>query len=163
MRVAQPGERIVVGEVAMTVLAPASVARAVTDAGNPESSAENNASVVTVAQVGGLRILLPGDAEPEEQQPLVGPALEVDVLKLPHHGSAHQDPAFIAATHARIAVASAGLRNDYGHPAPRTLALVQQLGMRIVRTDQQGSLAFARDGPEIVILTQRSCVRAGCG
>ena len=64
------------------------------------------------------------------------------MLKLPHHGSARQDPAFLAATGRRVAVASAGEDNDYGHPAPRTLQLVESLGMTVLRTDLQGAVAI---------------------
>ena len=82
-------------------------------------------------QIDGVRLLLTGDAEPEAQSRLLrtGADLRADVLKIPHHGSARQDPAFLAAIGARVAVASAGADNDYGHPAPRTIQLVQSLGM----------------------------------
>ncbi|HZA05966.1 MAG TPA: ComEC/Rec2 family competence protein, partial [Propionibacteriaceae bacterium] len=81
--------------------------------------------------------------------------LRADVLKIPHHGSARQDPAFFAATGARLAIASAGRDNDYGHPAPRTLQLARSLGMTLLRTDEQGSAAvLLRDG-ELAAVTQR--------
>jgi competence protein ComEC len=53
-------------------------------------------------KVAGLRLLLTGDVEPPGQQAILrtGAELRADVLKIPHHGSAQQDPAFIAATHA---------------------------------------------------------------
>ena len=77
-----------------------------------------------------LRLLLTGDVEPPGQRASCGSGadLRADVLKVPHHGSSRQDPAFFAATGARLAVASAGLDNDYGHPAPRTVQLVASLG-----------------------------------
>ena len=87
--------------------------------------------------------------EPPGQQALLasGGSLRADVLKLPHHGSARQDPAFFAATGARLAIASAGASNDYGHPAPRTLRLAESLGMTVLRTDQHGAVAvIVRDG-----------------
>ena len=77
------------------------------------------------------------------------------MLKIPHHGSARQDPAFFAATGARLAVASAGRDNDYGHPAPRTVHLAQSLGMTVLRTDEEGSAAVVvRDG-RLAAVTQR--------
>src|SRR5205085_1556631 len=53
----------------------------------------NNASLVLLVEVSGLRLLLTGDIEPESQRRLaraVG-SLHVDVVKVPHHGSRYQD------------------------------------------------------------------------
>ena len=42
---------------------------------------------------------------------------------------------------------SVGADNDYGHPAPATLALLRRAGMRVERTDQDGDVAVTvRDG-----------------
>jgi competence protein ComEC len=84
-----------------------------------------------------------------------GADLGADVLKIPHHGSAQQDPAFFAATHARLAIASAGAHNDYGHPAPRTVQLVESLGMTLLRTDQNGSVAIRPGTNRLAAVTQR--------
>ena len=94
-------------------------------------------------------MLLTGDVEPPGQRALLasGADLRADVLKVPHHGSARQEPAFFAATHARLAIASAGIDNDYGHPAPRTVQLARDLGMTVLSTHQDGGVAVAlRDG-----------------
>ena len=111
-----------------------------------ESSKQNDGSLVIMVEVAGLRLLLTGDVEPPGQQAILaaGADLRADVLKIPHHGSAQQDPAFFAATHARLAIASAGAHNDYGHPAPRTVQLVESLGMTLLRTDQTARSRSAR-------------------
>ena len=122
-----------------------------------ESSQENDSSLVLLVDVAGVRLLLTGDLEPPGQQALLasGRSLRADVLKLPHHGSARQDPAFFAATGARVAIASAGVDNDYGHPAPRTLRLAESLQMTVLRTDQHGAVAVTvRDG-RLAAATQR--------
>ena len=61
--------------------------------GPGDGSTANEASVVLLVEVAGLRLLLTGDVEPEGQAALARllPGLHVDVLKMPHHGSAHQD------------------------------------------------------------------------
>lgn len=103
----------------------------------------NNTSVVLVARWPGLRVLLPGDVETEAQRslaPLVG---AVEVLKVPHHGSARQDPAFLRTSAAQVAVVSVGEGNDYGHPAPVTETLLRRYGMRVYRTDLHGDIAIA--------------------
>ena len=65
-----------------------------------ESSQQNDSSLVLMVDVAGVRLLLTGDVEPPGQQALLasGRSLHADVLKVPHHGSARQDPAFFAAT-----------------------------------------------------------------
>ena len=126
--------------------------------GDAESATENDASLVLRVVVDGVAILLTGDVEPDGQARLLraGVDLRADILKIPHHGSARQDPAFFAATGARVAIASAALDNDYGHPAPRTLDLAASLGMAVLRTDQQGSVAVVlRDG-QLSAVTQRT-------
>ena len=121
--------------------------------GEGESSSENDSSIIAVAEVAGLRVLLPGDAEPEGQAKALrsaaqhGMSLAVHVLKLPHHGSSRQNQDFLASSGAMLAVASSGENNPYGHPSPRTLQAAENLGMGIARTDQEGSIAVElRDG-----------------
>ena len=64
-----------------------------------EGSDPNNASIVLlVATTSGVRLLLTGDVEAPAQGALLDEAradgvdLHADVLKVPHHGSANQDP-----------------------------------------------------------------------
>ncbi len=116
---------------------------------DPGESAPNNASVVLVAEVGGVRILLTGDVEPSAQavleRDLAG--LRVDVLKVPHHGSRHQDLAWLTSLGARLALVSVGADNDYGHPAPDVLRALTAAGMRVWRTDTSGDVVVvAREG-----------------
>ncbi|SCL22165.1 competence protein ComEC [Micromonospora inyonensis] len=105
----------------------------------------NNNSVVLLARVDGVRILLAGDAETEEQRAVldrVPPGtLRVDVLKVAHHGSAYQDPAFLDATRPAVALVPVGTGNDYGHPNPAVLSRLARAGARVLRTDTEGDLA----------------------
>lgn len=142
VRRAVPGERRRTGELAWRVLwPPAPPALA------PEGP--NNASVTWLVRAGDLSLLLPGDLEPPAQQSLlrsIGGLPRVDVLKVAHHGSAYQDAALLRAASPRLALISCGADNMYGHPAPSTLAAFRDLGTRVLRTDQDGSIALL--GPE---------------
>jgi len=123
-----------------------------------ESEVENNASLVIMVKLAGIAILLTGDVEPPGQAGLVEARddLRADVLKVPHHGSGRQEPRFLAAVHARFAVVSAGRHNDYGHPAPRTVAALTALGATVLRTDTAGSVAVvARVDHSLVAIAQR--------
>jgi competence protein ComEC len=98
-----------------------------------------------------MRLLLLGDLEPPAQRELArSPAaaeLEgVDVLKVAHHGSAHQDPGLMRHVAPRLALVSCGEDNPYGHPAPGTLAVLRAQGALVLRTDRDGTLAVTGTG-----------------
>jgi competence protein ComEC len=117
--------------------------------------------MVARVTVRGVRVLLTGDlgAEAESRIASSGIDLRADVLKVPHHGSADADPAFLAASGARVALISVGADNTYGHPTAQTLTWLGRDGMRVHRTDREGDLAVvgsagswgvaARGGPSI--------------
>ena len=118
--------------------------------GPTENSGPNNDSIVmavTVRTPGGpFHILLTGDIETPVQQILLQDRkqyLKADVLKVPHHGSAKQDPDFIAAVTPTVSVISVGLGNPYGHPAPRTVYLAGADGARVYRTDLDGMVLIS--------------------
>ncbi|WP_051451208.1 ComEC/Rec2 family competence protein [Actinospica robiniae] len=127
--------------------------------GPGENSGPNNSSIVMALTVeagkGPLRILLTGDIETPVQQILLADRaqyLAADVLKVPHHGSANQDPAFLAAVHPSVSVISVGAGNPYGHPSPRTVYLAGADGARVLRTDVDGMVLIgAPDGPSAPI------------
>lgn len=108
-----------------------------------ESDTNNNCVVLRVA-TRGISVLLTGDAGPEEQAALreSGIGLHADVLKVPHHGSAHQDSGFLAAVAPRVAVVSVGADNDYGQPNAGLLRRFRRAGVRVCRTDRQGDVAI---------------------
>jgi competence protein ComEC len=116
----------------------------------------NNSSVVLRVHTGGRTLLLTGDVEIEAQQALErsGVDLRADVVKVPHHGSAYQDPGFLAAVRASVAVISVGEGNDYGHPSSLLLAELARLGPRTVRTDRDGDVAICDDGGELTVVSR---------
>jgi competence protein ComEC len=124
--------------------------------GDPGESAPNNASVVLVAEVAGVRILLTGDVEPSAQAALSRDlaGLRVDVLKVPHHGSRHQDVDWLTSLGARVALVSVGADNDYGHPAPDLLAALSAAGARVWRTDVSGDVVVVVEDGEVGVVTR---------
>ncbi len=105
----------------------------------------NDRATVVRATVGGLRVLVPSDLEgPVLRRAAGGP---VDLLVLPHHGSADQDvPALLRALRPRLAVAQVGAGNRYGHPAPETTAAVRAASVPLRRTDRDGTVVVAGPG-----------------
>ena len=127
-------------------------ARIITDGSIP-----NNASVVLDVRVSGVRLLLLGDVEPAAQAALRGArgAEAFDVVKIAHHGSRFQDPRLAEWTAGRIAVISVGADNDYGHPAPETLAAWEAVAARVLRTDQDGDVAIVHRSGTLGVVTRR--------
>lgn len=157
VHVALPGQHWAVGEASYRVVRAGPVF-SLASTGEGESSAENDSSVMGVGQSGNLTVLLPGDAEPAAQQAAVAARadLHAQVLKMPHHGSARQDPAFWRSTGAGLAIASAGVDNDYGHPAKAALRLAATCGMAVARTDTEGSVAVWVDANRLQVRTSQS-------
>ena len=129
------GQQYSLGGMSLKVLWPARYIRA--------GSMPNNASVVVLASLEGRGILLTGDIEREAQSEIMREvtSVDVDVVKVPHHGSANLDPGFSEWAGAEIALISVGEDNDYGHPA--RAAIDQWSGSRIYRTDQDGAVALS--------------------
>ncbi len=146
---AADGERRTVGALSWEVIAP-SHAFAGTD------SDPNNSSLVLRVTLSGFTALLSGDVELAAQSELLDSGRDVtaDVLKVPHHGSNRQLPEFLDRVGERLAVASVGAHNDYGHPAPTTMARLTADGARTFRTDRNGPVAILRRGDAIVAVAR---------
>ncbi|MET9672930.1 ComEC/Rec2 family competence protein [Streptomyces sp. NPDC006482] len=150
------GEQRRIGALEWWVLWP-SVGAGVSGGGANDSSV-----TLLVRAAGGLSLLLLGDLEPPAQRGLLrsSPGLgPVDVLKVAHHGSAHQDPGLIRAVRPRLALVSAGRDNPYGHPSPRTVEALLAGGARVLRTDRDGAIAVVGAGRGLVAVARGGEVR----
>ncbi len=112
---------------------------------------ENNNSVGIRVEFGRFSALLTGDSEVKERRWWLAevPSLcdRVDVLKLAHHGSRNgTDAAWLGTTRPKVAVASLGLANEFGHPHAETLRLLRADGIPLARTDRSGSIRVKTDG-----------------
>jgi competence protein ComEC len=133
-----PGWRYAFGGLELVVIGPVEPLRGT-------NSDPNNNSLVLRARVRGQTVLLPGDAETEEQEDILdrlGPeTVRADVLKVSHHGSAYQSRRFVDEVDPAVALVSVGRDNDYGHPNGPLLARLAHGGARVLRTDRSGDLA----------------------
>jgi competence protein ComEC len=147
------GDRLSVDEIALRVLWPI---RGQVPAEPPDTGTGiNNVSVVLLGTVGPRRFLLAGDVEEGIDPSLIAEKLPtVDVLKIAHHGSrTATTEAFVATVRPRVAVASAGTGNPYGHPARSTLERLAAAGARVYRTDQDGTVSVTFDGGGVAVRT----------
>lgn len=113
----------------------------------------NLASVVARLSFGQTTFLFTGDAPQVVERRLIakdGTKLDVDVLKVGHHGSDTSSvPDFLALTSPQLAVISVGAKNRYGHPKASVLEELKKAGAEIWRTDEQGRLKIISDGEKI--------------
>jgi competence protein ComEC len=139
-RVAAPGDAWSVGGVRLRVVWPTRLVLG-------QGSDPNNASVAMVADVGGTSVLLDGDLETAAQDAVIasGGLEHVDVVKVPHHGSAKQSAGWAATTRPAVALIGVGRDNDYGHPSPGTVAAYLRVGALVGRTDLDGDVAVVVD------------------
>ncbi|MBL7256099.1 ComEC/Rec2 family competence protein [Paractinoplanes lichenicola] len=146
-----PGWTYGVGNVRLRVLGPVEPMRGT-------NSDPNNNSLVLRAEVDGRTVLLPGDAETEEQEDMLAhlgaDALRADVLKVAHHGSSYQSPRFLDEIRPSVALVSVGADNDYGHPNGPLLARLARGGARVLRTDQLGDLAAVVTGRGLAVVAR---------
>lgn len=110
----------------------------------------NNNSLVARLSLGTFAMLLPGDAEQEEETALVkkyGGELKGQVLKSGHHGSrTSSSSGFLKAVSPETVIISVGAGNDYHHPHPSTIKRYEDNKYKIYRTDTQGTVTVTSDG-----------------
>jgi competence protein ComEC len=118
------------------------------------SSDPNDHAVVLLVSYGAFDALLPADAESNVTLPL---AVPVELYKVGHHGSRDDGLRdLLQRLDPHVAVISVGAGNDYGHPAPSTLAALRaRTGLRLHRTDLDGAVVVESDGRTIEIRTER--------
>ena len=135
------GSSYSLGNAQFTILAP-----------NDVYEAPNNASIALLLQNGDNRFLFSGDAEEEAESDILknGFSVSADVYQVGHHGSrTSSSKAFLNAVNPTWAVISCAEGNVYGHPHAKTLNTLRRMGVKVFRTDEQGSIVAQSDGKEI--------------
>ena len=147
------GDRLTLDQIRFRVLWPD--ANRVPERPPDGGTSINNVSIVLLGEFDGHRFLLAGDVEEGVDPELLARGVPtVDLLKVAHHGSrTATTEAFLEAVRPRVAVVSAGAGNPYGHPAPSTIKRLQAIASQTFRTDTNGSVEVAFDGPAIRVRT----------
>lgn len=138
----KPGTSYELGSASFQILAP-----------NRDYGDElNNWSVGIRVDYGNNSFVLCGDAEKDAEKDIVanGLSLKADVLKVSHHGSStSSSQAFIDKVDPEYAVISCGKDNDYGHPHKEILDLLKKKHIKVLRTDQLGTIVAVSNGTDV--------------
>lgn len=130
--VVRPGWMVRVGSFQLTVKGPIR-----------RYASANDQSIVLVVEMDTQTILMSGDVEVYAQSDL-GP-IRADILKVPHQGAATSDLDWIRATGAEVAIIPVG-PNDYGHPSPDVIGVLEEMGAEVYRTDEDGDIVISAGG-----------------
>lgn len=113
-----------------------------------ESNIDLNAlSLVQILEYGEFQLLLTGDAGSNELDQLTLEIGDIDVLKVPHHGSkTGMSQIFLNSIRPELALISSGEGNKYGHPAQFSLELLKDNQIKVLRSDIDGEVEIISDG-----------------
>jgi competence protein ComEC len=137
----QVGDVYELGEARFMILAP-----------NAEYPDPNNSSIALLLTHGANTFLFTGDAEEIAEIDIVanGYPISVDVLHAGHHGSrTSSSEAFMNVVMPEYAVISCDEGNSYGHPHAQTMNTYRSMGIKVFRTDEQGSIVATSNGKSI--------------
>ena len=104
----------------------------------------------------GLRILLTGDAELDQEREFVQEVGDIDVLKLGHHGSkVSVDGELLDVLKPELSLASAGEGNRYGHPSDACIDAVKEAGGVFACTIEHGDIIITPTANGFAMRCQR--------
>ncbi|WP_096153553.1 MBL fold metallo-hydrolase [Bacillus sp. FJAT-45066] len=126
---------------------------------NPEklTGDVHKGSVSMRVQYGEVSFLFTGDAERQTEEAMLkrGHHLDADILKLGHHGSnTSTTSAFLQAVNPKVAIYSAGVGNNYGHPHDEVLTRVMDAGVDLYGTDIHGTIVITTNGDTFDVQTK---------
>lgn len=147
---AQAGQEIKAGNILIDTLYPLE-----NMAGKDMKNTSNDTCIVSKLIFSKNSFLFTGDISSVAEKELIGSGENIlsDVLKVAHHGSKYStSDLFLENVKPKIAVISVGARNTYGHPTPEVLQRLEKSGIKVLRTDIDGTIKFLSDGDKINIL-----------
>ena len=109
----------------------------------------NGFGISGILSFGDFDMMLTADADSKVEQDELGTGFvrQVDVLKVPHHGSkTGMDKEWLDIIRPRLAIISVGKNNRYGHPTREAIDQLLSIGAKIMRTDEDGSVEVVTDG-----------------
>lgn len=109
----------------------------------------NDFSIVANLRLGEFDAIFTGDIGPAVIDDVIstGELVDVEYIKVPHHGSKNGlTRELLESVSPEIAVISSGKDNRYGHPHKEIIDLLSEYGVKVLRTDELGSIEVVTDG-----------------
>lgn len=150
--VGERGQQVAVPKLGQTYALGAAKFQILTDTKKNYGDNTNNFSLAIRVTFGNNTFLFTGDAETEAEQDMLesGLVLNADVYKAAHHGAdTANTEAFLTAVAPEYCVISCGQDNTYGHPRAGFLNNLRSMGVKVFRTDEQGTIVAVSDGENI--------------
>ena len=113
---------------------------------------DNDRSLAFRITYGAVSCLICGDAEETSEMDMVNSGWDIsaDIYVVNHHGSrTSTTDSFLDTVAPTYALISCGRDNSYGHPTVEVLQRLQERGIRMYRTDLQGTVVLYSDGSSI--------------
>lgn len=122
-----------------------------------EGNEDSLVLLLSYAQEGkGLRMLLTGDAELDQERKFAQEVGDIDVLKLGHHGSkVSVDGELLDVLSPELSIASAGEGNRYGHPSDACVDAVREAGGAFACTIERGDITITPTAKGFAMRCQR--------
>ncbi len=118
----------------------------------------NDNSIILKLDYNNFEMLFTGDMEKKEEEDILAENidLDVDMLKVSHHGSnTSTSQIFLDKTTPEYAFISVGKDNDYGHPHKEVISRLNKNNIKYYRTDEMGSIIIQTDGKDINIFSKK--------
>ncbi len=117
----------------------------------------NDTSIVLKLEFKNTSYLFTGDATKNVELKILDKDLKSDVLKVSHHGSSDASSSqFLVKVEPKYAIISVATINDYHHPHDITLKKLNELNVKIYRTDKDGTIVLSSDGENYYFKTMKT-------
>ncbi len=112
----------------------------------------NNSSIILKMIFGNYSYLFTGDAEKEVEDSILRKNINVDVLKVGHHGSStSSSESFLNKVTPSYAIISVAKENSYNHPSKETIDRLKKYTNNIYMTSELGTILLTSNGKTINI------------
>lgn len=117
----------------------------------------NDTSIVLKMTYGNNTFLFMGDATSKVEQQILNKNLKSDLLKVAHHGSNYSSTkAFLEKVSPQYAIIEVGVNNTYNHPKQSVINKLEELGAKVYRTDEDGTIIATSNGQDITFETVKT-------
>ncbi len=134
------GDEVLLGQTTIKILSPINYV---------EGTDLNDSSIVLRLIYGQNSIMMTGDAGLKTEKEILNNNVDIksDILKVGHHGSKYSSSTdFLEKIAPSYGIIMVGLKNSYHHPHQTTLDNLNNLGIKIFRTDLDQDIKCLGDG-----------------